>query len=71
MNHFTIEQRYKLEVLLQQNVRKAEIAIDLGKDPSSIYREIKRNSDVRSSVYIKRVLGEHSLPIPKKSSPTK
>lgn len=51
MIHFTVEQRYKLEVLLQQNVRKADIAIELGKDLSSIYREIKRNSDVRNSVY--------------------
>lgn len=51
MIHFTVEQRYKLEVLLQQNVRKAEIAIELEKDLSSIYREINRNSDVRNAVY--------------------
>ena len=51
MIHFTVEQRYKLEVLLQQNVRKAAIAIELGKDISSIYREIERNSDVRNAVY--------------------
>ena len=51
MSHFTVEQRYKLEVLLQQNVSKIEISIELNKHISSIYREIKRNSDARNSVY--------------------
>jgi len=51
MVHFTVEQRYKLEVLLQQNVCKEQIAIELGKHISSIYREIKRNSDERNTVY--------------------
>jgi transposase, IS30 family len=51
MSHFTVEQRYKLEVLLQQNVSKTQICIELNKHISSIYREIKRNSDGRSAVY--------------------
>lgn len=51
MVHFTVEQRYKLEVLLQQNVSKEQIAIELRKHISSIYREIKRNSDERNTVY--------------------
>jgi len=51
MNHFTVEQRYKLEVLLQQNVSKEQISIELNKHISSIYREINRNSDERNSVY--------------------
>ena len=51
MVHFTVEQRYKLEVLLQQNVCKEQIAIELRKHISSIYREIKRNSDERNTVY--------------------
>jgi IS30 family transposase len=51
MSHFTVEQRYKLEVLLQQNVSKTQISIELNKHISSIYREIKRNSDTRNSVY--------------------
>lgn len=51
MIHFTAHQRYKLEVLLQQNVSKAAISIELGKNISSIYREIKRNSDFRNAVY--------------------
>lgn len=51
MSHFTVEQRYKLEVLLQQNVSKNQISIELNKHISSIYREINRNSDERNSVY--------------------
>lgn len=51
MVHFTVEQRYKLEVLLQQNVCKEQIAIELEKHISSIYREIKRNADERNAVY--------------------
>jgi len=51
MKHFTVEQRYKLEVLLQQRFSKTQIAIDLNMHISSIYRELKRNSDERSSVY--------------------
>jgi IS30 family transposase len=51
MKHFTVEQRYKLEVLMQQNVSKAQISVDLKVHISSVYREIKRNCDGRSSVY--------------------
>ncbi|WP_134346020.1 helix-turn-helix domain-containing protein, partial [Flavobacterium psychrophilum] len=51
MSHFTVEQRYKLEVLLQQNVSKTQISIELNKHISSIYREINRNSDARNAVY--------------------
>ena len=51
MSQFTNEQRYKLEVLLQQKVPKSQIAIDLNKHISSIYNEISRNSDARNSVY--------------------
>lgn len=51
MIHFTAEQRYKLEVLLQQNVPKKQIATTLNKHISSVYREIDRNSDARNFVY--------------------
>jgi IS30 family transposase len=51
MKHFTVEQRYKLEFLMQQNVSKAQIAVDINVHISSIYREIKRNSDERNSNY--------------------
>lgn len=51
MSQFTVEQRYRLEVLLQQNVPKTEIAIEFNKHISSIYREINRNSDERNRIY--------------------
>lgn len=51
MIHFTEQQRYKLEVLLQEKVHKTRIAEELNVHISSIYREIKRNSDARNSVY--------------------
>ena len=51
MIHFTVEQRYQLEALLQQNVSKTQIGIELKKHISSIYRELNRNSDQRSSIY--------------------
>jgi IS30 family transposase len=51
MSQLTSEQRYKLEALLQQNVRKIEIAAYLKIHISSIYRELNRNSDARNKVY--------------------
>ena len=51
MKQFTSEQRYKLEVLLQQNVNKTEIASYLKIHISSVYRELNRNSDARNKVY--------------------
>jgi IS30 family transposase len=51
MKYFTVEQRYRLEFLMQQNVSKAQIAVDLNRHISSIYREIKHNSDERNSNY--------------------
>jgi IS30 family transposase len=51
MSHFTAEQRYKLEVLLQQNISKEQISIELKKHISSIYQEIKPNSDECNFVY--------------------
>jgi IS30 family transposase len=51
MSQFTVEQRYRLEVLLQLNVPKTEIVIELKKHISSIYREIRRNSDERNKIY--------------------
>lgn len=50
--HFTVEQRYKLEILLQQNVCKTQIAIALNMHISSIYRQLKCNSDKRNSILL-------------------
>src|SRR5271155_157967 len=39
----TKDQRLQLEVLLKKNFSPSQIAIDLGIDRSTVYREIKRN----------------------------
>ena len=51
MSHLTREQRYTIGVLLEQNIKKSEIAILIGKDKSVITRELKRNFDLRSGNY--------------------
>ncbi len=40
--HLDYEQRLKIEKMLDEGVSKYRIADELGMDPSSIYREIKR-----------------------------
>lgn len=42
--HFTIEERISIKHLLAKNVSIRQIAVELGRSPSSISREIKRNS---------------------------
>jgi IS30 family transposase len=43
--HFTTQERIFLELYLDQGLSKTEIARKLGRSRSSIYREIKRNSE--------------------------
>jgi IS30 family transposase len=51
MSQITREHRYIIETLLNENYSKPEIAERLKKDVSTIYREIKRNSDKRNNKY--------------------
>lgn len=51
MSHLSYEQRYTIEVLLQDNKSKSEIAKLLSLNKSVIYREVGRNSDERNGVY--------------------
>ena len=51
MSHLSYEQRYTIEVLLQDKKSKSEIAKLLSVDKTVIYRELKRNSDERNGVY--------------------
>jgi IS30 family transposase len=51
MNHINQEQRYTIQVLLEQNFSKSHIATVIGKDKTTIYRELKRNSDKRNFKY--------------------
>lgn len=47
-SHLSLEQRYKIEALLQAGISKTEIAKQIGVDRSTIYREINRNSVYQS-----------------------
>lgn len=51
MSHLTQEQRYKIEVLNQQNYTQTAIGKILGRDKSVICRELVRNADLRSGTY--------------------
>ncbi len=51
MAHLSYEQRYTIEVLLQSNKSKSEIATILSVDKSVVGREIQRNCDSRSNEY--------------------
>jgi len=50
-HHFSQEQRYQLEVLLQANTAQKDIALLLGVSESTVCRERKRNADRRSGSY--------------------
>ena len=51
MKHLTSEQRYTISVMLQKGHSQKEIAEVIGKDKSTISREIRRNRDKRNGVY--------------------
>ena len=51
MSQITKEQRYTISVMLNQGTKPKDIAKFIGKDKSSIYREINRNKDKRNGVY--------------------
>jgi IS30 family transposase len=51
MSHLTLEQRYTIEVLRNENYSQTEIAERLGRNKSVICKELMRNSDQRNGVY--------------------
>jgi len=51
MKHLTSEQRYTIFVLLQKGYSQKKIAETIGKDKSTISRELRRNCDKRSGKY--------------------
>ena len=51
MSHLTLSQRYEISILNAQKLPKSVIAKRIGKNKSTIYRELKRNSDGRSDRY--------------------
>ena len=64
----TSEQRYTISVLLQNGTRKKDIAKAINVHPSTVTRELKRNSGVRGHYNWKtaqanavRTKGNHSV----------
>ena len=51
MSHLTLSQRYEISILNQQKLSKPAIADRIGTSRSTVYRELKRNSDGRSGQY--------------------
>jgi IS30 family transposase len=51
MSHLTLSQRYEISILNEQKIPKPTIANRIGVNPSTVYRELKRNSDGRSGQY--------------------
>ena len=51
MSHLTLSQRYEISILSQQMVSKSTIASSIGVNTSTVYRELKRNSDGRNGQY--------------------
>ena len=51
MGQLTREQRYTIQVLLEEGFKPSAIAIKINRDKSVISREIKRNCDQRSGKY--------------------
>ena len=50
--HITEEQKYAISTMLQIPMNQKAIAAAIGVDKSTIYREIKRNSDGRNGNYV-------------------
>ena len=46
-SHLTLDERYQISALMQNNISIAEIARTLHRDRSTIYREMKRNRGLR------------------------
>ena len=42
MAHLTLQQRYKIERMLQQGASRRQIAAEIGVDHSTVSREIKK-----------------------------
>lgn len=60
-NHFTIEEREKIQQMLWQKASIRIIAGALNRNPSSVFREIQRNKPSERNVYTPRVAHERAL----------
>lgn len=59
--HFSIEEREKIQELLWQKASLRTIAKELGRNPSSVSREIQRNNPVEKNRYTPRMAHERAL----------
>ena len=66
MTHITVEQRYTISELLNNGYSDIQIGTIIKKDRSSIYRERKRNSDIKNQEY-KYELAQKKADVRKKS----
>lgn len=57
-NHLSIEEREKIQELLWQTKSIRYIAMELGRSPSSISREIKKNNPQQKKRYTPRLAHE-------------
>ena len=55
MSHLTCEQRYAIEIMIAEGISKPMIASRLKVNKSTIYRELKRNSDQRNGLYYSKL----------------
>jgi transposase, IS30 family len=60
-NHLSIEEREKIQELLWQKKSIRYIAGELGRSPSSISREIKKNQSPQRKQYTPRLANERAL----------
>lgn len=59
--HFTIEEREKLQLLWWQRLSIRTISKEIGRSPSSISRELRRNFPVEHNVYTPRIAQNRAL----------
>jgi IS30 family transposase len=60
-NHLSIEEREKIQKLLWQKKSMRQIAMELGRSPSSISREIRKNNAILKTTYTPRLANIRAL----------
>lgn len=59
--HFSIEEREKIQEMLWQKASIRDVAKAIGREPSSVSREIKRNKPPQRKLYTPRLAHERAL----------
>ena len=63
MKHLTVEQKFTISVMKSSGHNQKQIAEIIGKDKSTVNKELKRNCDGRSGEY-RQELAQRKLLIP-------